>query len=481
MSSTTTTPPSNALYVSRKKIHPKAVKGTFRRVKNALNVLLLTVFYVTPWLTWNRGPGAPDQAVLLDLEGQRGYIFFIEFWPQEIYLIAGALIIGVGALFMTASLAGRVWCGFTCPQTVFTDIFIRVERLFEGDRAARLRLDKQPLTLDKALRKTGKHLVWALIALSFAVTFTFYFVETSAALESLVTLNAGPWMWTTLIVLGSTTYILAGWAREQMCNYMCPWPRLQSSMLDEHSLVVTYQAWRGDARAPKRKSQSWEERAAAGYGDCIACNQCVQVCPIGIDIRDGANADCINCGLCIDACNNIMDNVGRPRGLIRFDSFANDHARSLEGARPTRILRPKTYAYLAVLCVGVAALAFTYSARSLLEVTAIKNRAPLFVTLSDGSIRNTYTLKLSNKMATAKTLELSIDGLPGAKLELIGATDTAGSGHRVQVRADTIDSYKAFISAPPSGARPDTLTLSVRDPDTGIAIRETLAFSWPQG
>lgn len=463
------------LYVSPPKIHPKAVKGPFRRAKTVISLVLLAVYFVGPWIPWDRGPGAPDQAILFDLQAQRGWIFGAELWPQEIYFLAATLILGVVALFMTASLAGRAWCGFSCPQTVFTDLFVRVERLFEGERATRMRLDKQPMSVNKALRKSGKHAVWLLISLAFGATLTFYFIGSVQGVIDYATLQAGVWSWTFALSFAGVCYLLAGYSREQMCNYMCPWPRIQSAMLDEHSLVVTYQADRGDTRGPKRKSQTWEQRLSAGFGDCIDCNQCVQACPIGIDIRDGVNADCINCGLCIDACDSIMAGIGQPKKLIRFDSYANQAARRDARPEPSRLFRAKSFAYAAFLGILGASLAVTFATRSTLEVTAIKERAPLFVALSDGSIRNDYTLKIANMERDARTLQITVEGPNGASLALLGGGDA------VTVAPDEVASVKAFLALPSTGERPDKVTLVVRDAATGLEQREPVAFSWPRG
>lgn len=475
---------STAVQRATGKVYPKAVGGAFRRAKDGFSVLLLAVFFVTPWLRWDRGPDAADQAVLLDMAGRRGFLFDIEIWPQDIYWLAGLVILGVLGLFVTSAVAGRVWCGFACPQTVFTDLFVRTERLLEGERAARMKLDRAPWTLGKILRKGAKHVIWLLLSLAVGVTFTLWFVDAPTAIRDYVTLSAGPWMWTFVLTLTATSYVLAGFARQQMCNAMCPWPRIQSAMLDDHSLVVTYRADRGDTRGPKRKSQTWEERAAAGYGDCINCAQCVQVCPMGIDIRQGVNADCINCGLCIDACDSIMDGIGRPRKLIAFDSFANAESRKRGAVRPvTRILRPRNLGFAAVLLAGALGMATGFMGRADLGLTALKERAPLFVTMSDGRIRNDYTLKVVNKERQSRALQVRVEGLPGAHIRLLrGGGATAGAASTgLQVGADTVGAFKAFVSAPSDGPRPDDLTIVLRDPATGTEIREPLAFTWPRG
>lgn len=458
------------------KVYPKAVRGAFRRAKDGLAAVLLGAFFIGPWLRWDRGPDVTGQAVLLDLTGRRAHILGIEIWPQDLHLLAVLMILGVLALFATASLAGRVWCGFACPQTVFADIFLRIERWLEGDRAARMRLDAKPLSLDTAARKVAKHALWLAVSVAMAVTFTLYFVEAPDAVAAYLTGTAGPWMWTFVITLTASTYLLAGWVREQMCNSMCPWPRIQSTMLDDYSLVVTYGAARGDTRAPRRKSQTWEDRAAQGVGDCVDCRQCVQVCPIGIDIRAGINADCINCGLCIDACDPIMEGMGRPRGLIAFDSFAGQAA---PAKAPTRLVRPKSVALAAGLAVGVVGLVAAFVQRDVLEVVAIQERAPLFVTLSDGSIRNAYTVKISNKTLEPRALDLRIDGGQDLDLRLVGEGMAEIDGS-VMVDADRIAVLRLFVAAAdPDTVAPDGLSLTVSDPGDDLHVTRRLPFAAP--
>lgn len=464
------------------KVYPKAVQGVFRRAKDVLSVVLLAVFFVTPWLRWDRGVGAADQAILLDMEARRGFLFDLEIWPQDIYWLTGVVILGVLGLFMTSAVAGRVWCGFACPQTVFTDLFVRIEQFLEGGRTARMALDRAPWTAGKLWRKSVKHGLWLLLSLAVGVTFTLWFVDAPTAVAAYLTLSAGPWMWTFVLTLTATSYILAGFARQQMCNAMCPWPRIQSAMLDDHSLVVTYRADRGDRRGPKRKSQTWTERMAEGFGDCINCVQCVQVCPMGIDIRQGVNADCINCGLCIDACDSIMDGIGRPRKLIAFDSFANAESRRQGRSQPaTRLLRPRNLGFAAVLLMGTVGLGAGILGRADLGLTALKERAPLFVTLSDGRIRNDYTLKIVNKERQPRDLSVHVEGLPGARIRLLTGEDGQGDGALLRVDGDAVGAFKAFVSAPVGGVRPDDVTIVLRDPITGTEVREPLAFSWPRG
>ena len=276
------------LYLTRIKVYPRAVTGLWRRVKWSVLVLLLGIYYLVPWLRWDRGPGAPSQAILIDLDGRRGWFFDVVIWPQEIYFVTGLLILAAFGLFFATSLFGRIWCGFACPQTVWTDLFMLVERLIEGDRNERMRLDKAPMSLGKAARKGLKHATWLAIAAATGGAWIFYYVDAPATLVSIFRGTASVEVYFFIGLLTATTYLLAGWAREQVCTYMCPWPRFQAAMLDEQSVIVTYQNWRGEQRGKHKAGQSW-----AGRGDCVDCNLCVAVCPTGIDIRDGQQMECI--------------------------------------------------------------------------------------------------------------------------------------------------------------------------------------------
>jgi cytochrome c oxidase accessory protein FixG len=443
--------PKLELYASRTKIFPKSVDGFYRRLKWWLLGLLLGVYYVAPWIRWDRGPDAPNQAILVDAEQGRLFFFFIEIWPQEVYYLTGLMIIAAVGLFLATSLAGRVWCGYACPQTVWTDLFIWVERKIEGDRAERIRLDKAPMSASKAAKRTAKHAAWLLISLLTGGAWVMYFTDAPTLMADIARLEVSS---TVLFFVGlftSTTYLLAGWAREQVCNYMCPWPRIQSAMLDEHSLVVTYQAWRGDKRGPKRKSETWDQRVEKGFGDCVDCSQCVQVCPMGIDIRDGANADCINCGLCVDACDSIMGTVGRPGGLIAYDTLANSSARA-EG-RPTgwTAIRPRTIIYALLMLVVAGVMGGTFLLRPQLDISVQRDRAPLYVELSDGGIRNGYTIKVSNKTRRARDYALSAEGIPGAVLHVAGQDGEQSGTARIQAQPDSIATFRVTVEAPREG------------------------------
>ncbi|MGA7267282.1 MAG: cytochrome c oxidase accessory protein CcoG, partial [Aestuariivirga sp.] len=385
------------LYAARIKIHPKDVAGTFRRLKWILLVVLLGIYYVTPWIRWDRGPGAPDQAVLIDMANRRFYFFFIEIWPQEFYYVAGLLIMAGVGLFLATSMFGRIWCGYACPQTVWTDLFMAVERWAEGDRNARIRLDAAPWSFAKIRKRGTKLFLWLLIAISTGGFWVFYFADAPTLLRQLVTGQAAPVAYFTIGILTATTFTFAGFMREQVCTYMCPWPRIQGAMLDEESLIVTYNAWRGEPRHAGRKKA---EAQGLRIGDCVDCNACVAVCPMGIDIRDGNQLECINCALCIDACDAVMEKIGSPKGLINYTTsslYAANVAGKNEHWDWRHLLRPRTLIYFGLwAAVGIAMLV-TLINRTQLDVNVVPDRNPLFVTLSDGAIRNGYTVKILNK------------------------------------------------------------------------------------
>ncbi|MHA7872046.1 MAG: cytochrome c oxidase accessory protein CcoG, partial [Hyphococcus sp.] len=316
------------LYKARVPIYPKLVHGTFRKLKWAILFATLGVYYILPWIRWTRGPGEPDQAVLVDFPGRRFYFFFIEIWPDELYFVTGLLILAALALFLATALFGRVWCGYACPQTVWTDLFIAVERFIEGDRNKRMRLAKAPWDAEKIGKKALKHAIWIIIAAATGGAWVLYFHDAPTIFGQLFT-GAAPFSaYLFLGILTFTTYTLAGAMREQVCTYMCPWPRIQAALTDEETLQVTYKKDRGEPRGAHKKGESWEER-----GDCIDCKACVAACPMGIDIREGAQLECINCALCIDACDDIMKKIDRPLGLIAYDTDMNLERR-VNGQKP---------------------------------------------------------------------------------------------------------------------------------------------------
>ena len=463
---------SPSLYAKHDKIYPKKVTGPFRRLKWAVLAVLLGIYYILPWIRWDRGPNAPDQAVLLDLEGRRFYLFFIELWPQQIYYLTGALILASVGLFLATSLAGRVWCGYACPQTVWTDLYVWVERLFEGDRGDRIRLDQGKWTLNKIGRKTATHAVWILIAFATGGAWIFYFVDAPTLAWDLVTLDASSTaVWFILLFTG-TTYLLAGFAREQVCIYMCPWPRFQSAMTDEDSLVVTYRDYRGEGRAHVRKTQSWEERKAEGHGDCIDCHACYHACPTGVDIRNGSQLACIGCGLCIDACDEIMTRIGRPKGLIAFDTQSNVVAMATTGKKAVyKLVRPRTIIYSLLMVVVSGMIAAGLVLKPSLNISVLRDRAPLFVALADGSVRNAYTFKISNMTRDTRDYTLTASGLAGIELAVAGERQADNAARlRLSAAPDQVATYRIFVTVPRASVTaasvPLTLTLTTTGGDS---------------
>ena len=467
---------SHPLFAGRVKVYPKAVSGQVRTIKWAVLAALLAIYYITPWFRWDRGPDSPDQAVLIDMAGRRAYFLFIEIWPQEAYYLTGLLILGALGLFLATSLFGRIWCGFTCPQTVWTDLFMWVERLIEGDRTARMRLDKAPVTGAKIAKKAGKHGIWLLISLLTGGAWIMYFQDAPTFVVRFFTGQSGVGTYFFVGLFTATTYLLAGWAREQVCTYMCPWPRFQAALLDEESLVVTYQKWRGEPRGKHKKGDSWD-----GRGDCIDCKQCVAVCPTGIDIRDGMQLECIGCGLCIDACNDIMAKVGRPSELITFESEVNLTRAAQAEPKRFRAIRPRTIAYGVVLLFVSGLMIAGLTARAGLELTVNHDRNPLFVTLADGSIRNGYQIKVLNKQREPRMVELSVDGIDGAVLSVVGQ---AAQGPTVTLEApgDDVATYQLFVavgSEALEGAE-QPVSFVVTDPETGERSVRNNVFRGPE-
>lgn len=463
-------PAQRPLYEKRRKIFPRKVSGQFRRIKWVILAVTLGVYYLLPWVRWDRGPNSPDQAVLVDFPTQRFYFFFIEIWPQEIYFVTGLLILAALILFMVTSIAGRVWCGYTCPQTVWTDLFIWVERLIEGDRNARVRLNDAPWTATKIRKRAMKHTAWLVIAVGTGGAWVFYFADAPTLAVQLLQFDAPLVSYVFIGVLTFTTYMLAGHAREQVCTYMCPWPRIQGAMLDQHSLLVTYRTWRGETRGPHKKGDSWE-----GRGDCVDCNSCVAVCPMGIDIRDGEQLECINCALCIDACDDIMDKVGRPRGLIAYDTVAGLETQTAGAASRPKLFRPRTIVYAVLIAIVGVIMLVALTSRADTELTVLRDRNPLFVQLSDGGIRNGYTVKILNKQREPRVYSLSLEGLAGARLSIVGLDQ-----RNVSVDADRLRSVRVHVTAPGTGITVSDFNLIATEVKTGTVFRHATTFRQPR-
>jgi cytochrome c oxidase accessory protein FixG len=457
------------LYKKRTPIYPKLVHGRWRNVKWLMLIATLAIYYITPWIRWDRPGNLPDQAVLVDFDHGRFYFFFIELWPQEFFFFTGLLVMSALALFLTTALFGRLWCGYSCPQTVWTDLFIYIERAFEGDRNARMRLDAAPMSFNKFWRKTGKHLVWIGVAFGTGGAWIFYWRDAPTLLWEFWHGQAPITSYVSCALLTLTTYIFAGTMREQVCTYMCPWPRIQGAMLDQHSLQVTYLRDRGEPRGPHRKADAWE-----GRGDCIDCGQCVVVCPMGIDIRDGSQLECINCGLCVDACDEIMRKVDRPEGLIGYDTDAAVAAREC-GQKPRyKPVRGRTIFYAAALTVLSGLMVWGLLHRTTLDLHVVHDRSPLFVRMQNGAVRNGYTLQFGNRTVDPRRLTISVRGLAQPSLKTPGAPPSSSA--TAVVPSDQGRSLRLFITAkPPTTAETVPVVIEARA-ENGEVLRVASTF-----
>jgi cytochrome c oxidase accessory protein FixG len=398
-----------SLYQKQKKIYPRAVSGVFARWRWGLVWFTQLLFYGLPWLYWN-----DRQAVLFDLAARRFYIGPLVLLPQDFIYLTALLIIAAYGLFLFTAVAGRLWCGYACPQTVYTEIFMWVEKQFEGDRVARIRLDEGPWRFNKLWRKGGKQLVWLAIGLWTGLTFVGYFTPIRELLGSAVHLGLGPWEWFWVLFYGFATYGNAGYMREQVCKYMCPYARFQSAMFDKDTLIISYDVERGEPRGSRSRKA---DPAKQGLGHCIDCKLCVQVCPTGIDIRQGLQYECIGCAACIDVCNGVMDKMNYPRGLVRYDTQNGISRHLSRGEELRRIFRPRVLVYSAVLVLIVAALAAALAMRHPFKVDVVRDRASLARLVDDGYIENVYRLQLMNATESAQRFQLGVDGLPGMRLQ----------------------------------------------------------------
>src|SRR6186713_2433005 len=457
------------LYAARKKVYPQSVSGPFRRIKWGLIAFCLGVYYFLPFVRCNRGLGAPSQAVLIDLPNSRFYFFFIELWPQEVYYFTGLLIIAAVALFLMNSIGGRIWCGYLCPQTVWTDVFYAVERLIEGDRRERMKKDKSsdPMKLKRISEIVLKHSIWLLIAWWTGGAWVLYFNDAPTLVKELVTFQAPMIAYIWIAILTATTYVLAGFMREQVCTYMCPWPRIQAALTDEWALNVTYRYDRGEKRTSVKKAA--ELRALGEHvGDCVDCYQCVAVCPTGIDIRDGAQLECIQCGLCIDACDNVMTKIGRPKRLIGYDNDINIHRR--EAGKPPiyRIVRPRTITYAAMILAVGAIMLYAMLTRTLLDINVLHDRNPVAVKLADGSIRNAYTARLLNKRGFDRVIAIDVDGPANAALHVVGVDSVTMDRPMIVLGRDTTTELRLLVTAPAQNNPGKSAPVHFRVTDIGL-------------
>lgn len=405
-------------YAARSQIYVRAVKGPLETFRRLFGFFFVALFAAIPWIQYDG-----HQAVLLNIVDQRFTIFAMTLWPQDLTLLAYIFIVGAFALFFVTTFAGRVWCGFMCPQTTWTYMYIWFEEKIEGSRNKRMKLDERPMDFDKFWRKTLKHTAWVAVALLTSLTFVGYFTPIGPLFIDFFTFNASFWAVFSILFFTFCTYGNAGWMREIMCTHMCPYARFQSAMFDKDTFTVSYNPNRGEQRGPRSRKMKHEELAEKGLGDCIDCNLCVQVCPTGIDIRNGLQYECINCGACVDACNGVMEKMEYPKGLISFTS-----EEELNGGK-THIVRPKLVGYLIVLIVMTVLLAVHLMLRIPLEVDIIRDRNSLYRENNEGLIENVYTIKVLNKSQTQQTYHIEVRGLPDYKF--IGDQDVTVKGGEV--------------------------------------------------
>ena len=398
------------MYAAREQIYPREAKGRYATWRWVCVWLTQLAFYGLPWLNWNG-----RQALLFDLTTRKFYIFGVVLWPQDFIYLAALLIIAAYLLFLVTAIAGRVWCGFSCPQTVYTEIFLWVERKIEGTRSARMALDRQGPSVRKTGKKVAKHLAWGAIALWTGFTFVGYFTPIQELVHEVRTFNFGPWEWFWILFYSLATYGNAGWLREQVCKYMCPYARFQSAMFDQDTLIITYDDKRGEPRGALNKKAA-KDGTQARLGDCIDCTLCVQVCPTGIDIRNGLQYECIGCAACVDACNSVMDKVERPRGLIRYST---DHAMennfNAQQIR-RRAMRPRVLIYTSILALIIIAVCTSLFLRTPLKMDVIRDRGSMGREVEDGMIENVYRLQIMNTSEQQQHFKIAVSGLPGLAL-----------------------------------------------------------------
>jgi len=427
-----------SLYAQRQRIYPREVHGMFATMRVLAVIVLLGLFYGVLWLHWDG-----QQLLLFDLPARRFHIFGLTLFPQDFFFLAAILIIGALTLFFFTALAGRLWCGYACPQTVWTEAFLWIERKVEGDRRAQMKLDKSPWTGRKLAIKTTKHAIWVAFSLWTGFTFVGYFTPVLELGAGIVALDIGPWESFWILFYGFATYGNAGWMREQVCIYMCPYARFQSAMFDEDTLVISYDSQRGDPRGARKRST---DHKAAGLGDCIDCTMCVQVCPTGIDIRDGLQYQCIACAACVDACDRVMDQMGYEKGLIRYTTES-----ALSGERP-KILRPRVIVYAIILLGLIAAVGVGLASRTPLALDVIRDRNTLYRETNDGMVENVYNLKLINMDDKNHRYQITVSGIEGMALAL--------DNDLIPLEAHEVLSISARVTADPYSLDRTSSTIS---------------------
>ncbi|APR66937.1 cytochrome c oxidase accessory protein CcoG [Thalassolituus oleivorans] len=458
-------PELQSMYKKREKIYVRAISGVFQKIRSWSLWALMLGYFGTAWLNWG-----DRQAILFDLPERKFHILGMTFWPQDFVLLSSILIICAFGLFTITNLAGRIWCGYTCPQSAWSFIFMWIEERVEGTRNARIKLDKEPMSATKFRKKAIKHIGWIVVAVWTGVTFVGYFTPIRELVPDFFTLNINGWALFWIVFFGIATYINAGWMREQVCIYMCPYARFQSVMYDNDTLAVSYDYNRGEPRG-KRSKKVEQQAEQAKLGDCVDCSLCVQVCPVGIDIRDGLQYQCIGCALCIDACDSIMEKLDKPKGLIRYTTENN-----LEGKK-THIMRPRLFGYAAVLLTMMGALTYTIATRTPFQLDIERDRGQLYQLTANDTVRNSYTLKMINMAQAPHTYLLKMEGLEHYKMD--GLTEyTLRVNELKEVIIDVeIDPEKAKLPS----SKTD-IEFVVYDKDTGEEIaREESRFIAPRG
>lgn len=418
------------LYIAHRKVYPREVEGRFNRLRVAATIALLGLFYAVPWLQWDG-----RQAVLFDLPARKFYILGLTFFPQDFFLLSWLLIIAALSLFFFTALAGRLWCGYACPQTVWTEIFVWMERWTEGNRQRRMRLDQASWSFEKVLRKSAKQLLWVSFALYTGFTFVGFFTPVRELTHSVLDVSLGGWELFWVSFYGFATYGNAGYMREQVCKYMCPYARFQGAMFDRDSLIISYDARRGDPRGSRARGVDPKSK---GLGDCIDCKLCVQACPTGIDIRHGLQLECIACAACIDACDSVMDKMNYPRGLVRYTT------QNALDQKPTRVLRPRIVIYGAVLLALIVGFGAAVANRHLVEVDVLRDRNALYRRIEGNLIENVYTLRFINKDTREHALRIEAQGIDGVtvdtdrELQQVGAGEVVSTAVRIRAPSSSI-------------------------------------------
>ena len=464
------------MYLPRAEIYPREVAGRYTTLRWLCVFLTQLVFYGLPWMQWNG-----RQAVLFDLVARKFYIFGIVLWPQDFIYLAALLIIAAYSLFLFTAIAGRVWCGFACPQTVYTEIFMWIERKIEGPRSARMRLARQPWNAEKITRKSTKHALWALLALWTGLTFVSYFTPAHTLMREVGQFSLGPWEWFWILFYSFATYGNAGWMREQVCKYMCPYARFQSAMFDRDTLIISYDSERGEPRGSRSRKADPKTR---GLGSCIDCGLCVQVCPTGIDIRQGLQYECIGCAACIDVCDGVMDKMAYPRGLIRYDT-QNGLARHLSRRqRWARIFRPRVLVYGAILGLVVLGLAISLVLRHPFKVDVVRDRGALARQIDEGQIENVYRLQIMNTTEQAQHLQVAVQGLAGISLSAVPELRLGPAEARWVTLAVRIPAETALAKG--AGAHPIHFEIGLLNTDAagkisrGASLSEKSSFIVPR-